>query len=683
MIVPVFNDLENLSMCLESVKRSTHDDFEVLVIDDHSDFPVRSLVATYGFSSWRLNSNRGPAAARNYGADRATGDVLLFIDSDVRLQDDTIERIARAHENPDLCVLQGLASKTPINKGFGPELLALHWFYMLHNFTRASFVYSHVFSIKREIFEKIGGFDESYRPPGFGEEFEIGSRLRTKYAINVDRELLVDHRFQGVWTRGKSLYHRAGAWARVFISTRKFEKANATLHNALSGICVFIVIFTCLYSMIVPVVFVLALAFFFVFLVLNVGFLSFLVKEKGLLFSLKSIIPLMYWSLMQVIGGFFYLLKYTIGISAIDGRSLITLGTFLFHKLPSHLVLFVTARCNYKCSHCFYWEKITSSHHGSSNELLINEIKDISRSMKLVKMLTITGGEPSLRDDIPSIVSAFYSNSHTRNVTIHTNGFLTEKISSDVKAIMGSCIGLELNVSISIDGFMKLHDEIRGAEGAYNKAIQTVNELLRLKGRFPLLNVTINTCFMAKNQDEIEDFIDSILDSYSIDGFYLSLARGSCKDIESKNFSLSKYASAIRHLHSKKTRKKSYNNYPLSSFRNIVDDLAPWDAIFSIMRQRMRLPCRAGQNVLVISETGDLFPCEMREEGFGNIRDGHESPHQLLISKRAKAVRAEIKKQRCACTWECAIMNNIIFSKRHYPVLLLSWLKRKISRAYL
>ena len=75
--------------------------------------------------------------------------------------------------------------------------------------------------------------------------------------------------------------------------------------------------------------------------------------------------------------------------------------------LPSHIVLFITNRCNMECDHCFLVES------GELNDLTREQILSLKNIRKLAKSnpkllaLSITGGEPFLRKDISEIISAF------------------------------------------------------------------------------------------------------------------------------------------------------------------------------------------------------------------------------------------------------------------------------------
>ena len=96
------------------------------------------------------------------------------------------------------------------------------------------------------------------------------------------------------------------------------------------------------------------------------------------------------------------------------------LSNSIISSQPSYMVLFVTAVCNARCDFCFYWEEIESAK--AQLELKLDDYKKVSSHLNHLFYLSIGGGEPFMRKDLPEIVELFYNNSKTRIVTISTNG---------------------------------------------------------------------------------------------------------------------------------------------------------------------------------------------------------------------------------------------------------------------
>ena len=88
IIVPVYNRPNECDELLDSLTRQSFTDFEVLIVEDGSSVPCETVVARYTDRlrvRYFSKPNSGPGQTRNYGAERAEGDYLLILDSDVLL----------------------------------------------------------------------------------------------------------------------------------------------------------------------------------------------------------------------------------------------------------------------------------------------------------------------------------------------------------------------------------------------------------------------------------------------------------------------------------------------------------------------------------------------------------------------------------------------------------------------
>ncbi len=346
---------------------------------------------------------------------------------------------------------------------------------------------------------------------------------------------------------------------------------------------------------------------------------------------------------------------------------------FRFNKYPSHLILFVTARCNAICRHCFYWQNSRSA--DISNELTLAEIEKISRKMGQVKFLSITGGEPTLRNDIAEIISTFCINNQTDHIVLHTNGYNSEKIRDIAVQVASSNPSVEINVSVSIDGTTDVHDLLRGVPGSHAQALATLRMLQAEKAKHARLNITVNSCFNFYNQLNIRGLADYLFDNYAIDGYYVSYVRGDTFDKNAKNIDCRDYLTTVNYLRQKKFISKYYDNFPLATWRRALDFLAPQIVAETVINKKLIYPCMAGQSVIVVTETGEVKPCEVLQASFGNLRDNDFDLKKMLFSAQGELLKTDIRSGNCCCTWECAIMNNIIFNWRTYPRLLWTWLQ--------
>lgn len=144
-------------------------------------------------------------------------------------------------------------------------------------------------------------------------------------------------------------------------------------------------------------------------------------------------------------------------------------------KLDGYVIFAPTYRCNLNCEHCNL-----ISRNKKTDELSLNEISNIFSRSDLLRNIniSISGGEPFLREDIIEIIKIILSKKDT--VSIITNGTLTERIEDFVNASIDSS---KINFSFSLDGIGDVHDSIRGT-GAFERLIESINLLKRKKIKF-------------------------------------------------------------------------------------------------------------------------------------------------------------------------------------------------------
>ena len=163
VVIPAYNAAGFLRSCLENLSRSTVTPHECIVVDDGSSDESVEVAKSFGVKVVTTGGRSGPARARNLGARHATGDVLYFIDSDVCVYPDTVERV-RAHfeADPELDALIGAYDDTPQRKDFLSQYKNLMHCFVHHTARReACTFWSGCGAIRREVFFAHSGFDES------------------------------------------------------------------------------------------------------------------------------------------------------------------------------------------------------------------------------------------------------------------------------------------------------------------------------------------------------------------------------------------------------------------------------------------------------------------------------------------------------------------------------------------
>ncbi len=297
IIVPVYNNSTDLKECLSAIKAASLPNAEIIVVDDASTDDTFQTAMGLGVRPLRLEQNSGVAAARNYGARHARGDVLFFVDSDVVVPPGLIERVVALFEgNPALSAVFGSYDAQPRAKGMVSQYRnLLHHFVHQKGKTEASTFWAGCGAIRQSVFEKIGGFDQKrYRHPSI-EDIELGCRLRQAgHRILLDKSLQVTH--LKTWTISSvirtDITRRAIPWARLILESGEAPNdLNLKLGQQLSGLLVMLACLLALLGVFWFKLLALSAVALMGVVALNRDLYKFFCKERGLVFA-AACVPL-------------------------------------------------------------------------------------------------------------------------------------------------------------------------------------------------------------------------------------------------------------------------------------------------------------------------------------------------------------------------------------------------------
>lgn len=340
---------------------------------------------------------------------------------------------------------------------------------------------------------------------------------------------------------------------------------------------------------------------------------------------------------------------------------------------PNYLILFVTARCNLRCPHCFYLDQIESA--AKERELRLDELERVARSLPALVQLTCTGGETFIREDLADIVAAFYRLSGTRFITLTTNGTLVDRTARTVEEIARRCPQAVIRVPLSLDGVGEVHDVARGKAGTWDKALACYRALRAVADRHENVRLDVTSVLSRLNEAAVEELIDFVGRELDIENHTILYARGAIRDPASIVPEVRRYQELVQR--SAERRRGGYR-FPLVSRGFVRLREAVEEAIVEVQRTgEMPFVCQAGERLIEMNEYGDVFPCELldtliagghadpgqsfRTSTMGNVRDHGYDVRRVLESAQGKAVRAFIQNKGCACTFECAIGASIAF----------------------
>jgi GT2 family glycosyltransferase len=172
----------------------------------------------------------GPAAARNQGAREATGDVLVFVDSDVVVHRDAFQRVRRAFAaDRSLTALFGSYDDAPGGDGVVSGFRDLLHHHVHHQSAGpAATFWAGLGAIRRDAYLAVGGFDADRYPTPSIEDIELGTRLSAAGArIELDPTLLCTHLKE--WTLYRMIrtdaLARGAPWVALLLRERSVSTA--------------------------------------------------------------------------------------------------------------------------------------------------------------------------------------------------------------------------------------------------------------------------------------------------------------------------------------------------------------------------------------------------------------------------------------------------------------------------
>jgi len=182
VIVPAYNAAAFLPRCLAPLRamlaRAEID--QIVVIDDCSTDDSPALVAAMPeVLPLRTPHNMGPGAARNLAAERAGGDFLWFVDSDVIVAEDAARVLRRTIARGEVAAIVGSYDDAPGAANFLSQYknLVHHYYHQRARPDGATF-WAGCGAVRRDLFRRLGGFDaQRFRHPSV-EDIELGYRIR-------------------------------------------------------------------------------------------------------------------------------------------------------------------------------------------------------------------------------------------------------------------------------------------------------------------------------------------------------------------------------------------------------------------------------------------------------------------------------------------------------------------------
>lgn len=315
------------------------------------------------------------------------------------------------------------------------------------------------------------------------------------------------------------------------------------------------------------------------------------------------------------------------------------------NSLLRYLIFFVTSRCNSRCATCFYWQEMEKA----GRDLSLDEIERIASGLGPIETLLLSGGEPTLRDDLAELVATFFHLCAVPYVGLPTNGLLPERTRDLAEQILTRCPGMRLDVNVSLDDVGERHDAIRGVPGNFERALETIRLVGALRDRYDRLYVNVETVLFGGNWRHIAELLDFVRERLDVNGHYVEVMRGSPRDAgldlpplrEIRRIHRLVLKNHIRY-HADPRKKRWPHEMPY------LRELYRWQE-WVLRGRRWPTLCPAARDIAVIESDGRVRGCELRGV-VGDLRQCGYDMRRVLESPEALAERREVEASQCSCT---------------------------------
>ena len=294
IVVPVHNGAATLRSALEALQRAPGPRRELIVVDDGSTDSSAAIAELMGVRVVRHAHRRGCGDARNTGVKHTSAQILVFVDSDVVIAPDALERIVSfMAENPNYAAVFGSYDSKPGDPGFVSQYRnLLHRFIHQNGKRDAETFWTGLGAVRRAAFQSVGGFRQNCPPI---PDVLLGLDLSdAAFRIRSDPDLVGKH--LKPWSLRTmvttDVFLRAVPWTLIILARGQFTNdLNTSLRYRIGVVSANVAVASLLMAVFIPPFLAIAALALFATLFANGQLLGQFWKERGPLFTLR-VVPL-------------------------------------------------------------------------------------------------------------------------------------------------------------------------------------------------------------------------------------------------------------------------------------------------------------------------------------------------------------------------------------------------------
>ena len=219
VVITVYNNTDLSQICLDSLLKQDYPNYEIIVVDDGSTDNTVEIISRYPVKLIE-NQHLGISAARNRGIRAASGNIIVAIDSDVKVPEDLITRMVPALQDEKVGI--AMAWWDIANSDNLVASLSFRAYeYFVRNLQELDFLWAYCFAARKSLFSEVGLFNESIY---VGEDVDLAHRVTgAGYKIKLMKDVRVWHHFRDSLGRHLKRHFQTARTKFIYVlNTRKF-----------------------------------------------------------------------------------------------------------------------------------------------------------------------------------------------------------------------------------------------------------------------------------------------------------------------------------------------------------------------------------------------------------------------------------------------------------------------------
>lgn len=320
--------------------------------------------------------------------------------------------------------------------------------------------------------------------------------------------------------------------------------------------------------------------------------------------------------------------------------------------LPLNITISPSPKCNSRCLTCNIWMK-------RENELTLEEWDKVLASLGTAPYwFTISGGEPLMYPGIVELAKLVYQHNRPGIINIPTNAILKSG-PQRVEEILKTCPDTQLIINLSLDGVGEKHDLIRGVPGNFAKFEERLAQYFELRDQYPNLTVGIHSVISVFSVSHLDELIE-YAETSRADQFITEIAEPRV-ELDTVGLPITPDAESYG---------KAIDNLIAYVESKEFDGLARITEAFRVEyyklvkrileEQDQVIDCYAGWASTQIYADGNVWPCCIRADNLGNLRDHDYDFKEIWFGDAIREVRRSIAAKECHCPLANASYTNML-----------------------